>query len=83
MNSSKYLITFPLGTSEQMSRLDQLFLEGSFHPVDDRGKSLSDLLAIPLKKSLERKRTQSKQPKSISGIFLMRYMVVCTAVIQQ
>ena len=63
INSLKYLITFPLGTNEQIARLDQLFLEGKFNPVDDRGKPLGELLAIPLNKESLKKKRKAKQSK--------------------
>ena len=46
----KYIITFPLGTKDEILRLDQLFVEDKFNPVEDRQKPLSELLTIPLEK---------------------------------
>jgi len=48
MNSFNTFISFPLGTKEQMSpKLDELFMKGKYHPVDDKDKPF---LAIPLVK---------------------------------
>ena len=46
----KYIIPFPLGTKDEMLRLDYLFVEDKFNPVADRQKPLSELLTIPLEK---------------------------------
>ena len=45
-----------------MSRLEELFVDNKFHPVDDRGNPLDELLAISLQKET---KTQSKQLLSI------------------
>ena len=50
----KYIITFPLSTKDEMSRLDQLFVEDKFNPVADRQKPLSELLTIPQEKEKKR-----------------------------
>ena len=42
-----------------MTRLEQLFFEEKFHPVEDRGKSMVDLLEIPLEKESKKRKTQS------------------------
>jgi len=59
---------FPLGTKEEMYKLDQLFLRGKYHLGADKSKTLAELLAIPLDK--KRKRTQSKIIYSTISIIL-------------
>ena len=39
-----------------MTRLEQLFVEEKFHPLDTEVPPLTELLAIPLKKELKKKR---------------------------
>jgi len=44
-----------------MCRLEQLFIEGKFHPEDDNLQPLSQLLLLPLNKELKaQKRKQGK-----------------------
>ena len=52
---------FPLGTKEEISRLDQLFIEDKYHPIDDAQTPLSEVLAIPLERE-----TLKKQKKALS-----------------
>ena len=55
MNSLKYFIMFPLVTKEEISRLDQLFIEDKYHPIDDMETPLSEVLAIPLERETLKK----------------------------
>ena len=59
----KYTITFPLGTKDEMLRLDQLFVEDKFNPVADRQKPLSELLTIPLEKEKKREHKVSNHKR--------------------
>jgi len=72
MNSLKYFILFPLGTKEKISRLDQLFIEGKYHPIDDTETLLCEVLAIPLERETlkKQKKTQIKQIEHITITFI-------------
>ena len=41
-----------------MARLEQLFIEEIFHPLDLEVPSLTELLMIPLNKELKQKKTK-------------------------
>ena len=53
---------FPLGTKEEICRLDQLFIEDKYHPIDDTQTPLSEVLDIPLERETlkKQKKAQSK-----------------------
>jgi len=72
-NSLNIFITFPLGAKEEMSRLDELFLRGKYHPVADQSKILTEILAIPLDN--KRKGTQNKTLYNIILIILHNYYI--------
>ena len=47
------------GTKHEMTRLEQLFMEEKFHPLDDDLKLVAELLLFPLNKELKKhKRKQ-------------------------
>jgi len=72
MNSLKYFIMFPLGTKQEISRLDELFIEDKYHPIDDNETPMSEVLAIPLERETlkKQKKTQSKHIAN----FFMRWL---------
>jgi len=56
-----FLVTF-VGSKKDMDRLDQLFIEGKFNPLDVQLPPLNELLATLLTKAIpkEKKKKKSK-----------------------
>ena len=58
------LFHFYSGSKNEMMRLEQLFLEDQFHPLEAPQQPLSILLAMPLQKEKDAKKRAQKRKQS-------------------
>jgi len=56
----KILCYVPTRYQRGISRLDQLFIENKYHPINDTQTPLSEVLAIPLEGETEKTKESTK-----------------------
>ena len=54
--SNLQLYPYYTGSKEDMNRLEELFMDEKFHPLDSEIPPLPELLAIPLNRELKKKK---------------------------